>query len=66
MIAEYIKLFEKSMTILAKTIEGRNKDKLHLLTKPKTYQEVFANQMSKYRLPKKILKFYKLENTPPL
>ena len=66
MIAEYIKLFEKSMTILAKTIEGRNKDKLHLLTKPKTYQEVFANQMSKYRLPKKILKFYKLENPPPL
>lgn len=66
MISRYMKLYESSMTILAETIEGQNKCRLHLLTKPMTYQEVFANKKSKYCLPEKILKFYKIENSPSL
>lgn len=66
MISKYIELYEQSMTILTETIEGQNKGRLHLLTKPMTYQTVFANGKSKYRLPEKILKFYKIENTTSL
>ncbi|MDE6162647.1 MAG: hypothetical protein K2F98_03840, partial [Bacteroides sp.] len=57
MISNYIELYEQSMTILTETIEGQNKGRLHLLTKPMTYQEVFANEKPKYRLPEKIMKF---------
>lgn len=66
MISSYIDLYERSMTKLTETIEGQNKGRLHLLTKPMTYQEVFANKKLKYRLPEKILKFYNIENSPSL
>lgn len=60
MIGEYINLYEGSMEILSKSIVGKNKNKIYLLTQPKTYQEVFNNNASSYKLLSKVAEFYHL------